>query len=360
MVGKMKKIVLGKQNIKRIGRSLMVGDVLWTALSGSGVAFTFTGKKLVVTIQGSDNAKIENNDTNYARLAIYVNGERIIDDMLNCEEKTYTVAESDVPQSLQVQIMKVSESPMSAMGIEPLLCDEDAVIIPVEPKKHSIEFIGDSITCGYGTDDEDMTHTFSTATEDVTKAYAYKTAKLLDADYSMFSASGYGIISGYTADPQVRGAAELIPPFYESQCFSRDSFKEAGYPADIPWDFKEYQPEVIVINLGTNDDSYCQDTVEKQEEYVKQYIEFLKVVRKNNPRAEIFCVLGLMGDRLYPRVCEAAEGYTAQTGDERIHTVHIPEQDGNVGYVIDYHPLPQMHTMASEVVAAAIKETINW
>lgn len=356
----MKKIVLDKQSVKRIGRSILVGEVLWTALSGSGVAFGFMGKKLEVTIQGSDNAKVENNDTCYARVAIYVNGERIIDDMVNCEKKTYTVVDSGTVQNLQVQIMKVSESPMSAIGIEPLMCDADAFITPVESKIHKIEFIGDSITCGYGTDDEDMTHTFSTATEDVTKAYAYKTAKLLDADYSMFSASGYGIISGYTADPQVRGAEELIPPYYEAQCFSRDTFGDAGYPANIPWDFSEYQPDVIVINLGTNDDSYCQDTIEKQEEYVKQYVEFLKVVRKNNPKAEIFCVLGLMGDRLYPRVCETAETYTKLTGDNHIHTVHIPEQDGNVGYVIDYHPLPQMHTMASEVVAKAIKETMNW
>lgn len=356
----MKKVKFEGKNVKKIGRSLLVGEVLWTALSGSGVAFTFTGKKLLITIQGSDNAKIENNNTSYARLAIYVNGTRVVDDMMDCEKKTYIVADYEDAQVLQVQIMKVSESPMSAIGIEPFMCDEEAVITPVPVKARKIEFIGDSITCGYGTDDEDMTHTFSTATEDVTKAYAYKTAMLLDADYSMFSASGYGIISGYTADPQVRGDAELIPPYYESQCFSRDTFGKAGYPADIPWDFTLYQPEVIVINLGTNDDSYCQDTAEKQEEYVRQYIEFLKVVRKHNPNAEIFCVLGLMGDRLYPRVCEAAEGYTVQTGDRRIHTVHIPEQDGTVGYVIDYHPLPQMHTMASEVVAAAIKETMNW
>lgn len=356
----MKKVILEKRNIKRIGRSLMAGEVLWTALSGSGVAFNFTGRKLEVTILGSDNAKVENNDTCYARIAVYVNGDRVIDDMMNCEKKSYTVADSAEEQMLQVQIMKVSESPMSAIGIAPLLCDEEAVVTPVAEKAHRIEFIGDSITCGYGTDDEDMTHTFSTATEDVVKAYAYKTAKLLDADYSMFSASGYGIISGYTADPRVRGADELIPPFYESQCFSRDTFGKAGYPADIPWDFAEYRPQAIVINLGTNDASYCQDTPEKQEEYVREYVKFLKVVRKNNPEAEIFCVLGLMGDLLYPRVCETAESYTKETGDTHIHTVHIPEQDQSIGCVIDYHPLPQMHTMAAKVVAGAIKETMNW
>lgn len=356
----MKRVILTKDNVKRIGRNLLVGDVLWTALSASGVAFEFTGKDLEITILGSNNALIPDNNINYARLAIFVNGERVVDDCIDCAKKTYSVFKETSIQNANIRIMKVSESPMSAVGIEPLCCDDEAIVTPAPARARTMEFIGDSITCGYGTDDPDLAHTFSTRTEDVTKAYAYKTAKLLDADYSLFSASGYGIISGYTPDPNVRTADELIPPYYESQCFSRDTFGEAGFPAEIPWDFAQYQPDVIVINLGTNDDSFCQDTVEKQEEYVEQYIAFLKKVRKNNPGAEIFCVLGLMGDRLYPRVCEAAKKYSEETGDTHVNTVHIPEQDGSVGYVVDYHPLPQFHTMAAEVVAAAVKEKMNW
>ena len=94
-----------------------------------------------------------------------------------------------------MEIIKLSESPMSAVGIE-AFAEGSAEALPEKPLK--IEFIGDSITCGYGVDDEDENHQFTTATEDVTKAYAYKTAKALDAEYSMFSASGYGIVSGYT------------------------------------------------------------------------------------------------------------------------------------------------------------------
>ncbi len=356
----MKKVVLTKDNVKRIGRSLLVEDVLWIALSASGAEFEFTGKKLELTVLGSNNALIKGNDINYARYAVFVNDERVIDDSMDCEKKSYVVVDGKEVQTCRIQIMKLSESPMSAIGIEPLCCDDEAVIVPTPKKSHSMEFIGDSITCGYGTDDADLAHTFSTKTEDVTKAYAYKTAKLLDVDYSLFAASGHGIISGYTPDPQVRTANELIPPFYEAQCICRDAFGAAGFPDEIPWDFTEYQPEAIVINLGTNDDSFCQDTVEKQEEYVAQYVEFLKMVRKNNPNAEIFCVLGLMGDRLYPRVCEAAATYTRETGDTHINTVHIPEQDGTVGYVVDYHPLPQFHTMAAEVVATAVREKMNW
>ena len=56
----MKQIILTKDKVKRIGRNLMVEDVLWIALSASGVAFEFTGSNLEITIQGSNNALIEN------------------------------------------------------------------------------------------------------------------------------------------------------------------------------------------------------------------------------------------------------------------------------------------------------------
>ena len=358
--GKMKQICVNVENVKLVGRSLLVENVRWVALSGAGAAFRFQGKQLAITIHGSNNATAPDNDTCYARFAILVNGERMVDDIMDTAKKCYQVIDKEEVQEAEVQIIKLSESAMSAIGIAPLTCDEDAVISPIARKLHTIEFIGDSITCGYGTDDMDLSHTFSTQTEDVTKAYAYKTAQLLEADYSLFSCSGYGIISGYTPDPEIRGAVELIPPYYESQCFCRDDFGSAGSPENIPWDFSKYQPQVVVINLGTNDDSFCQDTEWKREEYRQKYVEFLKVVRKNNPVAEIFCVLGLMGDRLYDKVCLAREDYVKQTDDIHIHTIHIPDQSTVGGNVIDYHPTPQAHTMASEVVAAAIKAQMGW
>ena len=357
----MKEIRLDKTNSKIIGRSLSLGDNRWLALSGAGVAFSFNGSVLKIKILGSNRSLMTEDSSEYARFAVLVDGVRVLDDVVDKPVKSYEIFCQEQEKNCEVQIIKLSEAPMSAMAIAPLQCDEAAAIQPVPPKKHSMEFIGDSITCGYGVDEtlaED--HIFSTKTEDVTKAYAYKTAQLLDADYSMFSCSGYGIISGYTGDPEVRTGDELVPPYYESQCFSRDDFGEAGKPDKIPWDFSEYQPEVVVINLGTNDFSFCQDTEWKREEYRQKYTEFIKVVRKNNPNAYIFCVLGLMGDGLYDKLCQAVADYTEQTKDTNISTVRIPEQNPEDGYAIDWHPIPKAHTMAAEVVAKAIKSTLEW
>lgn len=354
------KIRLQKENIKLLGRTMLFSDTLFLSLSGSGIEFSYTGKGLTLTLAGGNAAEYPDNDANYARIAIYQDEKRIVDTQLSAHETTFRLGENETAKTSVFRIIKLSECAMSLAGIKPLEIGEDESVHPTPDKAHRIEFIGDSITCGYGVDDEDPLHPFKTATEDVTKAYAYKTVRALDVDYSMFSTSGYGIISGYTGDPSVKMTNQLIPDFYEYMGFSYDKMEGIPAPMELAWDFNGFVPEAIVINLGTNDDSYCQEDTVRQQEYADAYVKFLKVIRKHNPDAMLFCVLGLMGDRLYPWVCKAAETYRMETKDTRITTVHLPEQDASIGYVSDYHPLESAHEKAAQVLIPAIREVMHW
>ena len=351
---------LTKENVRPIGRTMLFDDLLFLSLSGSGIEFEYTGRGFTLTLVGGSAAEIPDNTGNYARIAVYQNGDRIVDTQLSSKESSFRLGENVQMQTSTFRIIKLSECAMSLAGIKSITIGEGESIKPTPGNPHRIEFIGDSITCGYGVDDEDPLHVFKTATEDVTRAYAYKTAQALKADYSMFSTSGYGIISGYTGDPSVKMTNQLIPDFYEFMGFSYDKMDSIPAPMELAWNFNEYVPEVIVINLGTNDDSYCQEDQSRQQEYADAYVKFLKVVRRHNPDAMIFCVLGLMGDRLYPYVCSAAKAYTEQTGDDRITTVHLPEQDASIGYVCDYHPLESAHEKAANVLIPAIRDYMKW
>jgi hypothetical protein len=65
-----------------------------------------------------------------------------------------------------------------------------------------------------------------------------------------------------------------------------------------------------------------------------------------------------MGDRLYPTICGAVKTYTEETGDVRITTVHLPEQDPAVGYGANYHPLESEHEKAAKVLTEALSTLI--
>lgn len=348
--------VLTADTAKLVGRTYLNDDVLWAAFSGAGAEFIYTGKKLDITIVG-DGASTAGNADNYARVAIYVDKERVIDDMLDEKEKTYTAFESDSEKSVNVQIIKLSECAMSTIGIKPIKLGEGEKIEPAKAKDLKIEFIGDSITCGYGVDDPDKEHHFKTSTEDVTKAYAYKTAQALDADYSMVSISGYGIISGYTDSG--KKPEQTIPQYYDKLGFSYNKFADSLEVAGLEWNFDNYKPDIVVINLGTNDMSYAKNEM-TQAEFEEGYIEFLKQVRSHNPDSYIFCTYGVMGNTLIRSIKNVCDKYSEETGDNKVTFFTLPMQDENKnGIVADWHPSEATHEICAQRAVKTIKETLG-
>ena len=341
-------------NVKLIGRTLEENGVLWLAQSASGVEFTFKGTELSVDIKG-DGAASGDADSQ-ARFAVYINGERKLDEMVDSSEKTYDIFSADSEEEVTVKIIKLSESANSTFGIENISF-VGSEISPTPAKDLKIEFIGDSITCGYGVDDEDRDHHFSTKTEDATKTYAYKTAEAFDADYSFVSYSGHGIISGYTADGK-KNEQSLVPPVYEQ--FTKTYGSSNGYYDETtPWDFSSFVPDYIVINLGTNDSSYVK-TKEARQEFIDGCEDFIKQVRNNNPDAYIFWALGTMGMNLNSSVKKAVEAYIEETGDDKVTFIALSQQNGDKnGYAADWHPTEATHTEAAEKLVLKMKEFLE-
>ncbi|MCM1298833.1 MAG: GDSL-type esterase/lipase family protein [Firmicutes bacterium] len=340
-----------EENVKLLGRTAYIDDVLYCAFSGTGIEFTFTGTSCSITVQGDSGSTSSSNADSHARVGIYVNGERIIDDMVDQSEEIYSVIDSETEVEATISLVKLSEAANSTFGITEIKAD-GAAIKPTSDKEMLVEFVGDSITCGYGVDDPDKNHHFSTKTEDVTKAYAYLTAQKLDADYSMVSLSGYGIISGYSGDGE-KVAVQTLPQYYDKLGYSW-SPNGSFTPSQLDWDFGKRQPDVIVVNLGTNDDSYTKADKERQEEFSAAYTEFIKQIREKNPDSKILCVFGVMGDRLYTQVENAVKRYTEETGDENVFALKLAQQSQDDGYSADWHPSVTTHEKTAEAVSEEI------
>ncbi len=336
------------QYVKMLGRTHNENGILWLAQSASGVEFTVKGTSCSVKIAGDTMTAAADNQ---ARFAAYVDGERVVDALITQDEIVYDIFSGDEMQEVTVTLMKLSEAANSILGIDEIVVTSEEDIVPTTENNLKIEFIGDSITCGYGVDDEDRNHHFSTSTEDATKAYAYKTAQFLDADYSLVSYSGHGVVSGCST--QGNKTDQLIPVKYERFAISCGNGKD-GFNAAVDWDFSKFVPNIIVINLGTNDSSYTGKDEALIKEYSDFYTEFLKQVRENNPDAHIICALGIMGADLYDAMCAAAENYTAESGDENISVFRLPTQDGSTGYAADWHPTEATHELAAEALSQYI------
>ena len=343
------------QKMKYIGRTYYneENDRLWMGLSGSGFSFDYTGDKVSMFMTGNPGGK-----TDKARVGVYVDGERVKDLQIPADGEIIEL-DGKGSEPINVTVVKLSECAMSCCGLIKLETN-GGTVSPAADKKHRIEIIGDSITCGYGVDDPDMSHSFSTATEDCTKSYSIKTANLLDADYSLVSFSGYGIISGYSGDGK-KHDDQLVPTYYDKYGFTYNSSFGGKKPQDLEWDFSRFVPEVVVINLGTNDASYAAGNEEREKEYADSYAEFLKHVREKNPSARIYCTLGTMGTQLNEKMHEAVEAYTSFTGDTYIAVVDFPLQNQNEdGIAADWHPSDKTHTKSAEQLAAVIKADMGW
>ncbi len=342
-----------EEYVKPLGRTAVRDGVRWCAHSASGVEFVARAKTLIVNILGDSSV---NDPESFARVGIFVDDECVMEVMVDSPVMECFAFEAEEEEVHIVRVLKLSESRMSVIGVGDIVTDGE--ICPTADKRFMVEFIGDSITCGYGVDDENELHPFHTSTEDATRAYAYRTAKALDVDYSLVSFSGHGVLSGYT-DNGIIKEDELLPPHYKKV---GSSYNMAGLPGkefridDLAWDFKK-QPDAIFINLGTNDASYCGADEERRAVYRQRYIDFLKMVRECNPHAYILCGLGMMGDELYASMCQAVDEYKKETGDGRVDTLYLeaikPETEG---YVADYHPTVRTHERICGVLTGKLKE----
>jgi lysophospholipase L1-like esterase len=157
----------------------------------------------------------------------------------------------------------------------------------VASSKKKIEFIGNSITCGFGNDDKEIPCNNGSKWYDQHNSYwsyAPRVARSLNVDFMLSAISGAGIYRNWNSD------GPTVPQQYESLYLNMDSAQR--------WDFKNYIPDVVTIALGTNDlsggDGKTLRNPFDSTIFVDTYIKFLKTIYVHYPATQIILLTSPM------------------------------------------------------------------
>jgi len=225
-----------------------------------------------------------------------------------------------------------------------------------------IQFIGNSITCGYGNmasiaappQGNPLTG-FHTVNQNAHMSYAMQTARKLHAVPMLVCFSGKGIYRNFNSD-----TIETIPKIYD-----RIHLQNTNSPT---WDHTQQIPDIIVINLGTND-YYGESRNEPLNDsvFVKTYIEFVERLIGYYPKAKIICVNGPMLSNDFPEgkkcwtriqtsIRNVQEHFQAK-GNTKLYTFFFAPQSAPYGE--DYHPSLATHKQMAEELSTFIQTVVN-
>lgn len=217
-------------------------------------------------------------------------------------------------------------------------------------RTRKIEFIGNSITCGYGVESSEKTDPFEEATENHYYTYASIVSRSLNAEHTSISRSGIGAYRNY--DGPKDGSPDPMPWQYPYTLFNDHSER---------WDFSKYQPHLVCINIGTND--FSTDNYDARK-YEKAYREFLSQVRGYYPDAKIVLLTGPMlrekeNNKQKSILDDIANDFNKK-GDANIYRFDFTPQTGELGYGASWHPSMRQQQRMAEELTPYLKSLMNW
>lgn len=145
----------------------------------------------------------------------------------------------------------------------------------------TIEYIGDSITCGFGADTEEIPCDTGTWYDqhNAYLAYGPLVARQLNAGYSLSSVSGMGIYRNWNDED----TAPIMNDVYATTNLDGDMTKR--------WDFSNKKPDLVSICLGTNDLSDGDGQKPRKpfdsDKFVNGYIALVKKVFDVYPNTKV-------------------------------------------------------------------------
>jgi lysophospholipase L1-like esterase len=245
-----------------------------------------------------------------------------------------------------VELYRQTEGPQGETRLMSLTVGDGTLMDPPAGSSRLIEFVGDSITCGYGVLGA-LADSDCFPTESHWDTYAAIAGRALGSEVSTIAASGRGIIRNYGGDTS--GTMPMLYPHAITNV------------AGSTWDF-HVEPQAVVINLGTNDIS--NNKGDPGDAFRDTYRTLLETVRAEYPHTLIVCIIAplLSGGDLttIARHIQDAVNARQAAGDTKVEFFNqIPAQTADK-YACQYHPNVAENMMMADLLVGELKAKLGW
>ncbi|HEY9059985.1 MAG TPA: cellulase family glycosylhydrolase [Pseudobacteroides sp.] len=306
------------------------------AWSGSNAELNFSGTQVSVTLKSTGENWFQ----------AFIDGNAQTPFSVNSTTSTITLASGLTNGEHRLVLWKRTEASQGEVQFLGFNLGQGKLLAAPAPLERKIEFIGDSITCAYGNEGKSKDEHFTAKNENSYLSYAAITARSLNSSSNIVAWSGIGISQNYggQAGPLMLERYSYTLPY-----------------SGVKWDFKNYVPQVVVINLGTNDFS---TSATDKTKFITNYTSLVSQVRSNYPNSHIFCTMGpmLWGTGLescYNYLNEIVNGFKSR-GDSKVYLLEYPQQSESNGYGEDWHPSLKTHQLMADQLTAEIKSKLGW
>eukprot|EP01012_Entosiphon_sulcatum_P056245 TRINITY_DN7965_c0_g1_i2.p2 TRINITY_DN7965_c0_g1~~TRINITY_DN7965_c0_g1_i2.p2 ORF type:complete len:385 (-),score=61.30 TRINITY_DN7965_c0_g1_i2:335-1489(-) len=221
--------------------------------------------------------------------------------------------------------------------------DQGGHTLPITTPQPSrlLEFIGDSITCGYGNEGKEGCH-FTPDTENHFLAWGPVLASRLDARFTTIAWSGKGVVRNY--GDKNKTSVDPMPIYYNRTL--------ATTPVPL-WDFSTLIPDAVLINLGTND--FSTQPTPDPDVFIAGYLALSQRAQAHYPRAKQFFVCGPM---IGNPCCQYVQQASQKAGATYVDLMNILTPPADIG--CDGHPSVSGHAKMADHAEPVVRKVMGW
>ncbi|MCF7932003.1 MAG: SGNH/GDSL hydrolase family protein [Acholeplasmataceae bacterium] len=319
-----------------------------------GVDFQHTGSGFDLMVQGSDleltflASDAEPEKTPFIRIDVLVQGETVDTTVHFLKKGNQTIKiNRDRDDKFSVSVRKRSEALMSKVALKSVVTAGALLELSREDPCMFIEFIGDSTTCGYGNLGA-LETPFSTAYEDGLNTYAVLASQRLNARYAIICYSGIGMYKSFYA-------SKTMPSVYDKVDFDASDQRKMSY-----------DPDVIILNIGTNDNTYMTHLIDtsrayEQTRFKETYEAFIDMLLTTHQHATVVAVTQ---EQRQPHVEQVIKDAVGDIHNPRVKHISLSAIQPEEGIGSQYHPSLLTHQkwakeLSDELIRLNIMRTIR-